>query len=285
MNSNRIAYTGFVAFVSVVLTLVIVNMVQSSTESQAAGDGVNADSDTNGDGETVYRLDQVAEHNSASSCWKVIEGVVYDLTEYLPNHPTEEETFTRWCGKEATSAWQDKGNGRPHSPRAAARLESYRIGVIEGSESVSASVEPESPFTSAPADTVDSRSEQMMLALAPGTYLDGTYRGNFIDRGQIQVSLQFRLENGHIKAMSYRHLVYGDENYLTMEEGAELYPVLRQYQQISEHLEEAPLTAIFQLYQPGNVVDDIDGYSGATLRGSKVLSAIRDGLNRGVYAW
>lgn len=281
MNSNRIAYTAFVAFVSVVLTLVVVNMVQSSPESQPADDGVN----TNSDGETVYRLDQVAEHNSASSCWKVIEGVVYDLTEYLPTHPTEEETFTRWCGKEATSAWQDKGNGRPHSPRAAARLESFRIGVIEGGGSVSASVEPESPFTGATADTVDSRSGQMMLALAPGNYLEGTYRGNFIDRGQIQVSLQFRLENGHIKAMSYRHLFYGDENYLTMEEGAELYPVLRQYQQIIERLDGAPLNAIFRLYQPENVVDDIDGYSGATLRGAKVLSAIRDGLNRGVYSW
>ncbi len=70
-----------------------------------------------------------------------------------------------------------------------------------------------------------------MLALAPGNYLDATYRCNFIDRGQIQVSLQFRR------------------------------------------------------YQPENVVDDIDGYSGATLRGAKVLSAIRDGLNRGVYSW
>ncbi|MDX1552485.1 MAG: hypothetical protein R3198_07685, partial [Marinobacter sp.] len=66
MNSNRIAYTGFVAFVSVVLTLVVVNMVQSSPESQSADDSVNTNSDANGDGETVYRLDQVAEHNSAS---------------------------------------------------------------------------------------------------------------------------------------------------------------------------------------------------------------------------
>ncbi|NMT62099.1 cytochrome b5 domain-containing protein [Marinobacter orientalis] len=128
MTSNRIAYTGFVAFVSVLLTLVVVNMVQRSPDSQPADE----DGDKGGNGETVYRLDQVAEHDSASSCWKVIDGVVYDLTGYLPSHPTEEETFTRWCGKEATSAWQDKGNGRPHSPRAAARLESYRIGVIEG---------------------------------------------------------------------------------------------------------------------------------------------------------
>ncbi|MFO8140475.1 MAG: cytochrome b5 domain-containing protein [Marinobacter sp.] len=277
MTSNRIAYTGFVAFVSVVLTLVVVNMVQSSPEPAPARAVAS--------GESVFQLDQVAEHNSASSCWKVIGGVVYDLTEYLPNHPTEEETFTRWCGKEATAAWQDKGDGRPHSPRAAARLESYRIGVIEGDASMSASVAFASAPETATPDTADSRSGQMMLGLAPGNYLDGTYRGNFIDRGQIQVSLQFRLESGHIKAISYRHLFYGGEDYLTMDESAELFPVLRQYQQITERLEGEPLAAIFRLYQPETVVDDIDGFSGASLRGAKVLSAFRDGLNRGVYSW
>ncbi|MDL0433470.1 cytochrome b5-like heme/steroid binding domain-containing protein [Marinobacter sp. TBZ242] len=148
MTSNRIAYTGFVAFVSVLLTLVVVNMVQNSPESQSADDSV----ESNDDGERIYRLAEVAEHDDASSCWKVIGGVVYDLTEYLPNHPAEEETFTRWCGKEATSAWQDKGNGRPHSPRAARRLESYRIGIIEEGES--ASVESESASASADRDAV-----------------------------------------------------------------------------------------------------------------------------------
>lgn len=277
MTSNRIAYTGFVAFVSVLLTLVVVNMVQSSPESQPASN--------NGDGETVYRLDQVAEHNSASSCWKVIEGVVYDLTGYLPEHPTDEETFTRWCGKEATAAWQDKGDGRSHSPRAAARLEEYRIGVIERGDSVSAPGPSVSASADTTSDSIDSRSGQMMLGLAPGNYLDGTYRGNFSDRGEMQVGLQFKVEQGVIRDVSYRHLFYRGQDYLEMDEQAELYPVLRQHQQAIEALEGEPLSAIFRLYEPEEVVDDIDGYTGATLRANKVLSAFRDGLNRGVYRW
>jgi hypothetical protein len=67
--------------------------------------------------------------------------------------------------------------------------------------------------------------------------------------------------------------------------GVGAYPVLRQYQQITERLEGEPMEAIFRLYEPENVVDDIDGYTGATLRGAKVISAFRDGLNRGVYSW
>lgn len=124
MTSSRIAYTAFVAFVSVVLTLIVVYLIQGSPEQVTMADKASSDA-------TVYTIDQVAEHNNASSCWKIIEGGVYDLTTYLPDHPTDEETFTRWCGREATPAWQDKGNGRSHSPRAAARLENYRIGVID----------------------------------------------------------------------------------------------------------------------------------------------------------
>ncbi len=277
MTSNRIAYTSLVAFVSVVLTLVVVNLVQGSPDTSSASAGGSASD------EAVYRLDQVAEHNHAGSCWKVIDGVVYDLTEYLPNHPTEEEVFTRWCGKEATLAWLDKGNGRPHSPRAAARLENYRIGVIEGG-----SPAPAPAVSAVPSPkpvTGDDNQGRMILGLAPGNYLDGTYRGNFIDRGQNQVGLQFRLEAGRIKGMSYRQLFYRDQDYLKLDDTADLYPVLRQYQQLAERLEGEPVEAIFRLYQAENVVDDIDGYSGATLRGAKVISAFRDGLNRGVYSW
>lgn len=276
MTSSRIAYTAFVAFVSVVLTLILVHLVQGSPEQVTMADKASSNS-------RVYTIDQVAEHNNASSCWKIIEGGVYDLTAYLPDHPTDEEIFTRWCGREATPAWQDKGNGRPHSPRAAARLENYRIGVIDPRTLVSAAIAPDA--APATASTVDSRFGQMLLGLAPGNYLNGTYRGNFSDRGQVQVGLQFRVEQGALRDISYRHLSYRGQDYLKLDEGTEEYPVLRQYQQALEWLEGQPVSAIFRLYEPADVVDDIDAYSGATLRANKVISAFRDGLNRGVYSW
>lgn len=278
MISSRIAYTAFVAFVSAVLTLIVVNLVQGSPEQLTVANSASPDS-------PVYTVDQVAAHNNASSCWKIIEGGVYDLTEYLPNHPTDEETFARWCGREATSAWQDQGNGRAHSPRAAARLENYRIGTIEATPAASGPAEASPATVTTIATTPDHRLGQMMLGLAPGTYLDGTYRGNFSDRGQMQVGLQFKLERGALRDISYRHLYYQGQNYLELVEGADKYPVLRQYQQAAKWLEGQPLSAIFRLYDPKDVVEDIDGYSGATLRGNKVISAFRDGLNRGVYSW
>ncbi|MOA52695.1 hypothetical protein D3C78_1760330 [compost metagenome] len=61
--------------------------------------------------------------------------------------------------------------------------------------------------------------------------------------------------------------------------------MLRQYRQGIAHLEGQPLANLFDLYEPGQVVEDIDAFSGATLRASKVISAVRDALNRGVYQW
>lgn len=75
---------------------------------------------------------ELARHDSADDCWMAIDGVVYDFTRYLPEHPTPPVVVTAWCGREATEAYRTKGYGRPHSPAADALLPTYRIGRLEG---------------------------------------------------------------------------------------------------------------------------------------------------------
>lgn len=77
-----------------------------------------------------YSLEEVAVHGSEGDCWMAIDDMVYDITTYLPDHPSEPELILPWCGKEATQAWQTKGKGRPHSSRANQLLEKYRIGAL-----------------------------------------------------------------------------------------------------------------------------------------------------------
>ena len=31
--------------------------------------------------------DEVAKHNDAESCWVIIHGRAYDVTEFMPEHP------------------------------------------------------------------------------------------------------------------------------------------------------------------------------------------------------
>ena len=115
------------------------------------------------------------------------------------------------------------------------------------------------------------------------SYADGRYRGTFGDGGEQQVSIQFSVENGVFRNISFRHLQYRGQNFRNLEEGHQFYPVSVQHQQIAEYLEGKPLEAVFDLHSPGDFIEDVDGFSGATIRANKVFSAIRDGLNRGIY--
>jgi cytochrome b involved in lipid metabolism len=78
-----------------------------------------------------YSLVEVARHGSKDDCWMLIAGQVYDLTTYVPQHPSDPTAFLPWCGKEATEAYRTKTEGRPHSPYADQLLAKYRIGIVE----------------------------------------------------------------------------------------------------------------------------------------------------------
>ena len=78
-----------------------------------------------------YNLNEVSQHNRENNCWMAIEGQVYNLTAYLPEHPSDPAIVLPWCGKEASNAWQTKTVGRPHSSRAKHLLERYLIGKLD----------------------------------------------------------------------------------------------------------------------------------------------------------
>ncbi len=117
-------------------------------------------------------------------------------------------------------------------------------------------------------------------------YEDGTYRGIFADRDEIQVNVQFTLKDGIVTDARFRHL-RGDENYNLDAEDDPNKSVVEMYVESLEYLVGKNLEEhLPDLYNPGQIVEtEIDGYTAATIRSSKIISAIRDGLNRGVYSY
>lgn len=282
MNINKIAYSTFIAFVASLATLVSIQALSSGERDATDDDALDP-----------ITLDELAEHDSAESCWKAIHGRVYDFTDYFPDHPTDEEVFLEWCGRESTEGWENKRPGVPHSARAEAMLEEYLIGRLVDDDGEL--LEPEAAARAEegdgagdadgePARLSPAEDERLHRALL-GLPLDGRYRGVFSDGGEMQVNVQFDLRDGQLSNIRYRHLAYRGDDYRRLDEDDDLYPVWVQHQQLIEGLEGQPLTAIFALYEPERLAEDIDGYSGATLRGNKVHSAFRDALNRGVYSW
>ena len=119
-------------------------------------------------------------------------------------------------------------------------------------------------------------------------YEDGTYRGVFIDRNEVQVNIQFTLEDNVITNVRFRHLAYGGIDYLDTEHDT-FSGLTKQYQALIDSLIDQDIrVSLNDLYEPGTIVSDeydIDGFTGATIRGNKVISAARDALNRGVYSY
>lgn len=77
-----------------------------------------------------YTLKDVAQHATPKDCWMVIHGKVYDFSAYIPQHPSAPEVMTRYCGKEATRAYDTKDRGRPHGNYANGLLAKYEVGVL-----------------------------------------------------------------------------------------------------------------------------------------------------------
>ncbi|RPB18779.1 putative mitochondrial cytochrome b2 [Terfezia boudieri ATCC MYA-4762] len=52
--------------------------------------------------EPVLTGAEVARHNSKDSCWVIVHGKVYDVTEFLPEHPGGSKIILKYAGKDAT---------------------------------------------------------------------------------------------------------------------------------------------------------------------------------------
>ena len=48
----------------------------------------------------------VSKHTTAESCWVVLYGDVYDVTEFLPEHPGGSKIIMKLAGRDATEEFE-----------------------------------------------------------------------------------------------------------------------------------------------------------------------------------
>uniref|UniRef100_A0A0W0FBI3 Cytochrome b2 n=1 Tax=Moniliophthora roreri TaxID=221103 RepID=A0A0W0FBI3_MONRR len=53
-----------------------------------------------------YTLEEVAEHNKPHSCWVIINEQVYDVTDFLLEHPGGASIILKYAGRDATRAYE-----------------------------------------------------------------------------------------------------------------------------------------------------------------------------------
>lgn len=48
---------------------------------------------------------EVAKHSSKDSCWVIVHGKAYNVTEYIDRHPGGADAILRYAGKDATEEY------------------------------------------------------------------------------------------------------------------------------------------------------------------------------------
>ncbi|MFA5792686.1 MAG: cytochrome b5 domain-containing protein [Candidatus Gracilibacteria bacterium] len=48
---------------------------------------------------------EVATHNTASDCYLIVKGKVYDVTNYIDQHPGGKQNIYNYCGKESSTTF------------------------------------------------------------------------------------------------------------------------------------------------------------------------------------
>lgn len=77
-----------------------------------------------------FTMQDVAQHNSQSDCYVGYQGVVYDITSYLPNHPGGIRKATQMCGRNIDSFSDQHSGGSFSSPQAQEMLVPLEVGKL-----------------------------------------------------------------------------------------------------------------------------------------------------------
>ncbi|CAD6999110.1 unnamed protein product [Ceratitis capitata] len=83
-------------------------------------------------GLTEIPLAVVAQHDDFSDCWIVIYDRVYDVTQFLRDHPGGEDIIMEHAGRDATLAFHSTG----HSRSAIEQMGEYLIGELPAKERI-----------------------------------------------------------------------------------------------------------------------------------------------------
>ncbi|XP_047342629.1 cytochrome b5-like [Impatiens glandulifera] len=93
---------------------------------------------------SLLAFDDVIKHNKNKDCWVIISGKVYDVSEYMAEHPGGPEVLVSATGQDGTNDFEEAG----HSDSAKKMMVKYCIGEIDtaGVPVIERSIPPQENF-------------------------------------------------------------------------------------------------------------------------------------------
>ncbi|MBO0596306.1 cytochrome b5 domain-containing protein [Nesterenkonia sp. E16_7] len=72
-------------------------------------------------------MEEVEQNDSPDSCWAVMSGTVYDLTDWIDQHPGGADRIEGLCGTDAAAAFEGQ-HGDQDGPEG--QLAEFEIGTL-----------------------------------------------------------------------------------------------------------------------------------------------------------
>lgn len=106
---------------------------KQSLESKTPGSssGAASSSSSNAAPPKTYSVSDVSGHSSRRDCWLIINNKVYNVTDFINQHPGGAANIIQVCGQDATTAFETQDGRGGHSSRANAMLADYLIGSVQ----------------------------------------------------------------------------------------------------------------------------------------------------------
>jgi cytochrome b involved in lipid metabolism len=108
-----------------VITGVVVAGCAPSKSSTVTPGATNTNTPT---ATATFTLADVAAHNTQASCYTAIRGNVYDLTDWIRNHPGGPGAIVGICGTDGTEKFSGKHGGQAAQEQ---QLATFQIGTLQ----------------------------------------------------------------------------------------------------------------------------------------------------------
>lgn len=155
---------------------------------------------------TALTSTEVAQHTSGSDCWVIVDGNVYNVSDYIPFHPGGSNRIVSRCGTDISADFAG-GGGHRHSSSARNTLSRYLVGAL--GESVTKTTQTSSTD---PIDTSNSGGsnpiESSIQAKYPGAVI---IKVEYEDDGRSEVKFNWNGEKYEAKLNSQNEIVDVDD--------------------------------------------------------------------------
>lgn len=69
---------------------------------------------------------EVAKHNTEQDCWVIINGIVYNLTKFMSNHPGGKQSILNVAGKDGSDIFNTV-----HEEPQTLILKMFKVGILK----------------------------------------------------------------------------------------------------------------------------------------------------------